>query len=140
VDDIRELFSRHGLRCTRQRRDLYEILADSKDHPTAEILFQRAQTSDAGLSLATVYNTLEAFCSHGLCRRMPAAEGGARFDANVDEHFHVRTTDGRILDVPDDLGGALRSAIPGGVVDEIERRLGVSIEDVRIEFSANPRD
>lgn len=136
MEDVKTLFARHGLRCTRQRRDLYLVLAASRDHPTAETLFKRAQSTDAGLSLATVYNTLEAFCTHGLCRRMPSAEGGARFDANVEEHFHVRTGDGRILDVPEDLGASLRDAIPDSVVDEIERQLGVSIENVRIEFSA----
>ncbi|MEC9373006.1 MAG: transcriptional repressor, partial [Planctomycetota bacterium] len=71
----RTLFARHGLRCTRQRLDVYTALAAAKDHPTAEDLYFRVRAEQPGLSLSTVYNTLETFCRHGLCRRLPTAEG-----------------------------------------------------------------
>ena len=71
--DLRELFRAHGLRCTRQRERIYEALASSTSHPTAEELHLAVRDADGGLSLATVYNTLEAFTERGLCRRVPSA-------------------------------------------------------------------
>ena len=40
---IRELFSHHGIRCTRQREDIYAALHASRAHPTADELFQDAR-------------------------------------------------------------------------------------------------
>ena len=136
--DARTLFARHGLRCTKQRLDIYALLANSKRHPTAEELFWEARDTSADLSLATVYNTLEAFCRHGLCRKLASAEGGARFDADLTEHLHITTSEGELRDVPPDLGARLLDAVPKDLLGEIEDRLGMSISRVNIELFAEP--
>jgi Fur family iron response transcriptional regulator len=57
-----------GLRPTRQRIALAELLVgDGRNrHVTAEGLHEAARRHDAPVSLATVYNTLRAFCRAGL--------------------------------------------------------------------------
>ena len=57
-----------GLRPTRQRLALAELLVgDGRNrHVTAESLHEAARRHDAPVSLATVYNTLRAFCQAGL--------------------------------------------------------------------------
>jgi Fe2+ or Zn2+ uptake regulation protein len=47
-----------GLRMTRQRLVLLEVIAGASDHPDAAELHKRVQARDAGVSLATVYRTL----------------------------------------------------------------------------------
>lgn len=134
--DTRTLFARHGLRCTRQRIDLYGALAASKAHPTAEELYWLVKQSQPGASLATVYNTLEAFCRHGLCRKLATADGGARYDADLSEHLHLVTRDGHLRDVPMDLGSRMLESLPRPLLAELERRMGVAIRQVRLEFIA----
>lgn len=90
------------------------------------------------ISLSTVYNTLEAFCRCGMCRRLPTAEGGARYDADLREHLHITMTDGVVRDVPGPLGEALLGALPRSVLAEIEHRAGVHISRVSIELLAEP--
>jgi Fur family iron response transcriptional regulator len=53
-----------GLRPTRQRVALASLLVgDGMDrHVTAESLFAAARSAGEAVSLATVYNTLRAFC------------------------------------------------------------------------------
>lgn len=138
--DPKTLFARHGLRCTRQRLELYSALAGSRDHPTAEDLFSRARDKAPGLSLATVYNTLEVFCRAGLCRKIPCAMGGARFDADVHDHLHICTEDGVVIDVPEDLGERLLDAIPQDLLGEIESRMGVRLERVSVDLFAAARE
>ena len=135
--DLRTLFRDHGLRCTRQREQIYSALSASKSHPTAEELHVSVKNVDGGLSLATVYNTLEAFTGRGLCRRIPSQNGSGpcRFDADLDHHAHILLDDGRILDLPRDLSEMIASEIPGSVLDEIERRLGVRIDRVSLQLS-----
>jgi Fe2+ or Zn2+ uptake regulation protein len=140
--DLRGLFRDHGLRCTRQREQIYTALAASKAHPTAEELLHIVRAAEGGLSLATVYNTLEAFTERGLCRRLPAANGSGacRFDADLDHHAHIALDDGRILDLPRDLGDRIISEVPRPVLDEIERRLGVRIDRVSLQLSGRRTD
>ncbi len=140
-DKIARLFGRHGLRCTRQRRAIYMALAGTKTHPTADELYRRVQEQIDGLSLATVYNSLEAFCDAGLAMKLPAngsarrGGGSARYDATVDEHLHVRCMQsGRVADVPDELGRRLLQHIPGEVVEELGRALGFRVDHLNIEL------
>jgi Fe2+ or Zn2+ uptake regulation protein len=126
----------HGLRCTRQREAVYAALAATKSHPTAEELHQ--SIAFEGLSLATVYNTLEALTAAGLARRMPcpSGSGAARYDAQTHEHVHVALCDGRLVDLPPDLSDRMLSGLPRNVLDEIERRLGVRVGGVSVQVVA----
>lgn len=132
--DPNALFAERGLRCTRQRVEIFDALAATKTHPTVEELHRMVSAARPGVSLATVYNALEAFCDAGICRKIPMPEGGSRFDADLHEHPHVRTPDGVVRDVPDDIGERLLKALPRDALDELEQRMGVRIHSVRIEL------
>ena len=132
----RELFRRHGLRCTKQRQVIYSALTATSAHPTAEELLGMVREGEPGLSLATVYNTLEALTTCGLARRLPSHSGNGpcRYDADVTQHMHITTTDGRVLDVPEDLAARMPLPLPQDISDELERRLGVRITKVHVEI------
>lgn len=138
--ETRTLFARKGLRCTKQRAEIFDALAQTASHPTAEELYWlvKQRRPDLGLSLATVYNTLEALCAASMCRKLPpsSTEGGARYDADLHEHLHIATDDGKVLDVPDDLGVKLIESVPRALLDAVEQRMGVRITSVRIDLSA----
>jgi Fur family peroxide stress response transcriptional regulator len=140
AEQIRNLFRNNGLRCTRQRELLYVALAATKSHPTAEELYQAAKGIDPELSLATVYNTLEALCEAGLCRKVSSSVsvGPCRYDADITDHVHVAASDGRVLDIPNDISDRLLAGVPRSLIDELERRLGVSIESVNLQLVAAP--
>lgn len=129
----RELFAKHNLRCTRQRTLVYETLRETRSHPTAEDLHRMVSAGDERLSLATVYNTLEALESAGLLQRLPTENGCARYDADTHPHAHVHLEDtGEIVDVPDELGEALLEHLPREIVDRLEQSLGVRIDSVSL--------
>lgn len=141
TDQIRALFRDRDLRFTKQREVVYRALAGTKSHPTAEELFALAGGREYGISLATVYNTLEAFTASGLARRIPSpsGNGACRFDADTRPHVHVRMPDGRLADVPAEIGSALLKGLPAGALDAAAESLGVEIEGVEIELVARPR-
>ena len=58
----------HGFRWTRQRREVYQVLLQERDHPTATELFLRAKAHIPDISLATVYNCLETLTQAGLVK------------------------------------------------------------------------
>lgn len=79
-----------GLRPTRQRLLLADLLiGDGQDrHVSAETLHSAAQAAGAGVSLATVYNTLRAFCGAGLMTEITVDASRSYFDTHTDDHPH----------------------------------------------------
>ena len=64
--DLRAELARRGVRLTRQRRVLVEVIQHATRHLDAEALWRQGQARDASLNLATVYRTLGLLKQHGL--------------------------------------------------------------------------
>ena len=94
-----------GLRPTRQRVALAALLVgDGLDrHVTAEGLFAAARAAGEGVSLATVYNTLRAFCEAGLMSEITVDGSRSYFDTRLDDHPHFYWEDSaELTDAPKD--------------------------------------
>jgi Fur family iron response transcriptional regulator len=92
-----------GLRPTRQRVALAELLVgDGRHrHVTAESLFESAKTNGDAVSLATVYNTLRAFCDAGVLQEITVDGSKSYFDTNTHDHQHFFWEDeARLSDAP----------------------------------------
>jgi Fur family peroxide stress response transcriptional regulator len=100
-----------GLRMTKQRRAVYQILLDDRDHPTATDVFRRVEKTMPSTSLATVYNCLEALVEHGLVNQVNFDREPSRFCSNLKEHvhFHDEST---------------------GVIHDISFKKGAKLEDL----------
>lgn len=108
---------RGGLRPTRQRLALATLLVgDGQDrHVTAESLYVAAGEE---VSLATVYNTLRAFCDAGLMQEVVVDGSKSYFDTRMDNHPHFYWEDSATLtDAPaDQLQIARLPDLPEGTV------------------------
>lgn len=78
-----------GLKFTHQRLAIYEALAATDRHPTAEEIHGRITGAYPMLSLNTVYTTLDTLKALGLIKEMRFLDNTARYDANVEAHHHV---------------------------------------------------
>jgi Fur family iron response transcriptional regulator len=97
--------NRVGLRPTRQRVALAQLLVgDGLDrHVTAESLFHASGEAGEKVSLATVYNTLRAFCDAGLMQEVVVDGAKSYFDTRMDNHPHFYWEDsGALTDAPTD--------------------------------------
>jgi Fur family peroxide stress response transcriptional regulator len=77
-----------GLRFTRQRQQVFDVVSESHDHPTAEDIFQRSKSSMPDISFATVYNCLDVLVGCGLVRQVTLDRSPTRFCPNMREHCH----------------------------------------------------
>lgn len=92
-----------GLRPTRQRVALAALLVGDGEHRhvTAESLFIAVQDHGERVSLATVYNTLRAFCQAGLMHEITVDGTKSYFDTNTHDHPHFFWEDsGTLTDAP----------------------------------------
>ncbi|MEZ6193451.1 MAG: transcriptional repressor [Phycisphaerales bacterium] len=137
ADDLQQAFSEHGLRCTKQRRAIFDALSHHCCHPTADELYRTVKPQIEGLSLATVYNTLEAFCSAGLAYKIAGCggNGSTRYDAAGDDHLHLRCRKtGHVIDVPEDLGKRILEHIPTELMEELQERTGFKVNKVQLDL------
>ena len=94
-----------GLRPTRQRVTLARLLVGDGQHRhvTAESLFADVQRAGESVSLATVYNTLRAFCDAGLLQEVTVDGSKSYFDTNTHDHPHFFWEgEDRLSDAPAD--------------------------------------
>ena len=115
--ELAELLRARGLRATSQRVVMYRLLRDSARHVSAEELLGEASEKLPGVSLPTVYATLELFEQLGIVRRVNGGGGTLLWDTRADAHHHmICRRCGRIEDMeaPLDLGRARRVAATSG--------------------------
>ncbi|MFD2173921.1 iron response transcriptional regulator IrrA [Rhodobacter lacus] len=94
-----------GLRPTRQRMSLAALLVGDghNRHVTAEGLYASALECGEKVSLATVYNTLRAFCEAGIMHEITVDAGRSYFDTRMDDHPHFFwEEENRISDAPNE--------------------------------------
>jgi len=107
-----------GLRPTRQRLALATLLIGDgmNRHVTAEGLYAEARQAGEAVSLATVYNTMRAFCQAGLMQEITVDATRSFFDTRMDEHPHYFWEEtSQITDAPvEDLVISKLPAAPAG--------------------------
>ncbi|MEM0899421.1 MAG: iron response transcriptional regulator IrrA [Pseudomonadota bacterium] len=104
ADEIKVRLSNTGLRPTRQRLSLAELIFAKGDrHLAAEDLHQEAVDAGIAVSLATVYNTLHQFNRAGLLRVLAVEGSRTYFDTNTSDHHHFLVEDtNELIDLPGD--------------------------------------
>ena len=104
-----------GFRFTPQREHVYAVLLQKRDHPTAEEVFLRVKGEMPDISMATVYNGLDALVRSGLARQVTVDRGAARFCPNMQEHCHFYCdTCNNVFDIELPKNGPATIGLPKG--------------------------
>ena len=119
---------RAGIRITRPRRIIVNILSETEDHPDALEIFRRAVAIDDSISLSTVYRTMKLLEGMGAIHRHAFEGGPSRFEqAGGDHHDHLIDIEtGDVIEFKSDRIEKLQN--------EIARALGYDIVHHRLEL------
>lgn len=110
----------HGYKVTPQRLAIYEALAATKSHPSAEMLFSSLQPKYPSMSFATVYKTIEILHKINVVQILNTGEDSMRYDADTSVHHHIQCTECGAVD-------DLMNVDSSGLVREAESRTGYDI-------------
>ncbi len=88
---LKSHISKHHLKVTKERSAVLKAFLDSERHVSAESLYRKMKDEGSTIGLATVYRTLNLFCSSGLAEQRQFGDGQARYELtyNVDHHDHL---------------------------------------------------
>ncbi len=126
LDDALNKCQALGMRLSRQRRFILELLWLAKEHLSAREIYDRLNQQGKAIGHTSVYQNLEALSSQGIIECIERSDG--RLYGNVcDAHSHVNCLDtNQIVDVYVEL--------PEELLKKIEQETGVQITEYRINF------
>ncbi len=123
-----------GMRVSRQRRFILELLWQANEHLSAREIYDRLNQEGKEIGHTSVYQNLEALSSQGIIECIERCDG--RLYGNIsDSHSHINCVDtNQILDVHVEL--------PEDLIRKIEEETGVRITDYSINFVGyrNPQE
>lgn len=126
LDDALERCQTLGMRLSRQRRYILELLWHAQEHLSAREIYDRLNQQGKDIGHTSVYQNLEALSGQGIIECIERSDG--RLYGNIsDSHSHVNCLDtNQILDVHVEL--------PAAIIQQIEAQTGVCITDYHIDF------
>ncbi|MEN6318895.1 MAG: Fur family transcriptional regulator [Syntrophaceae bacterium] len=79
-----------GLKITPQRLAVIEAFAEKALlHPSAQTIFEEAKKRKPGISLSTIYYTLNEFSKNGIISILEFEKTENRHEGNTDAHIHL---------------------------------------------------
>jgi Fur family peroxide stress response transcriptional regulator len=126
---LRAALQAGGQRFTEQRATVYRYLASTQAHPTADEVYLAVRRSLPGISLATVYKSLETLVGCGLAVKLTYADDSARYDGRTDPHHHAHcVVCDSVVDIP--------GVIPETEVEALRAHAeGFTVTGYRLELS-----
>jgi Fur family transcriptional regulator, peroxide stress response regulator len=131
--EVRAALRAAGCRYTAQRQAVYAYLEQVENHPTADQVYHAVRRRIPQISLATVYNALEALVQSQLANKLTNGAGSARYDCGGDEHYHLRDLKtGEIRDLPIDFDPQLLKKLDPRLMKALARD-GFQVTGYRLE-------
>jgi len=126
LDDALARCQELGMRVSRQRRYVLELLWKNENHLSAREIYDLLNQEGKEIGHTSVYQNLEALSAGGIIECLERSDG--RLYGNIsDPHSHVNCLDTKqIID--------LQIELPESIIKQIEEQTGVSIVDYRIDF------
>jgi len=126
LEDAIERCQTLGMRLSRQRRFILELLWQAQEHLSAREIYDRLNQQGKEIGHTSVYQNLEALSDQDIIECVERSDG--RLYGNIsDSHSHVNCLDSnQIIDV--------HIKLPEEVIRQVESQTGVKITDYRIDF------
>ena len=133
VAEVRAALRAAGCRYTAQRAAVYAYLEQVHHHPTAEQVYRAVRRRIPHISLATVYNALEALVESQLANKLTNGADSARYDCGGEEHYHLRDVKtGEVRDIPIEFDANLLEKLDPKLLKDLARH-GFQVTGYRLE-------
>ena len=131
TEALRTPLRNHGIRLTRQRELLFELIHNSHRHLNADQLYELAQKRDPKINRVTVYRTLKVLKQEGLIDELDLLhiEGDQHYYETRLKREHAHVVCLRCGSVQEFFGQPLKD-----LKEQIETSLGFKIEIARTEI------
>lgn len=126
LEDAIERCQSLGMRLSRQRRYILELLWQVQEHLSARDIYNRLNRLGREIGHTSVYQNLEALSEQGIIECVERSDG--RLYGHISSpHSHINCTDtNQIIDI--------NIKLPAELIAQVEAETGVKISDYRVDF------
>lgn len=126
LEDALERCQTLGMRLSRQRRYILELLWEAEEHLSAREIYDRLNRRGCDIGHTSVYQNLEALSEQNIIECVERSDG--RLYGHIsDAHSHVNCIDTQqIIDVHVEL--------PESLIRQVEEQTGTKITEYRVDF------
>ena len=126
LEDALERCQQLGMRVSRQRRFILELLWQANEHLSAREIYDRLSQQGKEIGNTSVYQNLDALSNQGIIECIERCDG--RLYGNIsDSHSHVNCINtNQLLDVHIEL--------PEELIRQVEQKTGVRITEYSVNF------
>ncbi len=105
-------------RNTKQKETVKRIFSAMRNHPTADMVYEKVEEEAPGIGRATVYRVLNSLVKNGTAIKVPITDGADRYDITVTPHSHAKCR----------RCGAVSDVMTDGVLPSVKDNNGFLIE------------
>jgi Fur family peroxide stress response transcriptional regulator len=114
---------------SKKRQAILDALCATKEHPTAEMLYNQLKPDYPELSLGTVYRNLSILAEDGLVTTVVRVAGQERYDADTSPHAHFVCREcKRVMDMN-------MPEVVGELSQRLDEDYGFAVESCSLNFT-----
>ena len=107
-----EIDTKKRINYSEKRQAIYDLLSETREHPSAEWIYNTLKPRFPRMTLATVYRNIARFKREGSVMPLGVVNGQECFDGDISEHAHfICGKCSAIFDLdiplPDDIGSSV---------------------------------
>jgi len=126
--DIIDFCLNKGIKITKQRKVIINVISDSNDHPDIEEIYNRAKNMDSDISITTVYRTINLLKQHEIVNEHDFGDNRSRYEVHKEDDIHHH-----IIDV--DSGNIIEFNFQHeDELKKIANKLGYDLVDYKLEL------
>ena len=118
----------------KKRTAILSFLRQTKDHPSAEMVFNHLKQEIPDLSLGTGYRNLSIFKAQGEIISLGTVNGVERFDGNIEPHVHF------ICNGCDAVADLPQIQVPEELNRQVNKATGGTVEMCHLTFTGQCKD
>ena len=118
---------------TKQKEAILRVLRNTREHPTADLLYEKVKKEIPHLSKGTVYRNLRLLEENGEISSLNLNGTVSRYEVKQDNHYHFRCDScGKVVDVDE--------PVDEGLDMRVARRTGFMVLYHQTEFRGLCKD
>ena len=114
------------MRYSKQRESLLSVLRNTRQHPTAQEIYEKMRERDPKISLGTVYRNLALLTELGEILRIDTEHDSVHYDGFTHQHYHFVCSDCKSVSDLD--------MLPLSIEAEVEKQTGCSVSGHSLVF------
>lgn len=133
LNRIKKLCSDRGIKFTKSREIIAQVVSEANDHPDVDEVWRRASEIDKNIGIATVYRTLKLLEEAGIITRHEFGKNKAHYEFEDEDDHHDHLINVESGEIKEFFNEELEK-----LQEKIAKEMGYELVDHKLELYCRP--